>query len=293
VTSTVAGPRPADTSDRIRETGAVGALGRLGLAARGALYLVVAVLALRIAFGDRADSADEDGALALVARQPFGKVLLVALAIGFAGYALWRLAEAFLDADEENEAKGWAKRALHLGRAVLYASLCWSAVTLLRDNWSDTGGATGSASARSGARGRSEDEWTARLLDAPFGRALVVVAALVVIGVGVYRGGRAFTGSWRKKLDLSGCSRRLERAITATAYAGLVARGVVFVLVGAFLLRAAWEYDPDEAVGVDGALRRLADATWGPALLVLVAVGLVAFGAYSFVEARFRRVDER
>jgi hypothetical protein len=268
-----------ELAERAGDSPWVEGLARAGLAARGVLYVVVGILALQVAFGKRGQQADKQGALAALARQPFGKVLLVAVAVGFAGYALWRFLSAFLDTEGEgDDAGGWAKRASDLARGLLYAGFFVAAVRLV----------TGS----SGDDRTREADLTANVLRAPAGRVAVAVVGLAVIGSGLYNGYRALSGKYRRKLRIGSMSAGARRGLTGIATAGLTARMVVFCLIGAFLVKAAVRYDPNEAVGVDGALKRLADRAHGPWLLGLVAVGLFLFGIYSFVEARYRRVLE-
>ncbi|MGH9177692.1 MAG: DUF1206 domain-containing protein [Acidimicrobiales bacterium] len=266
-----------ELADRAADSPWVEGLARAGLVARGVLYCVVAVLALQLAFGDHDNQPDHQGALEALARQPFGKVLVMAAAAGFAGYALWRLLSAFLDTEGEgDDAGGRAKRAGDLGRGLLYAGFCVGALRLVA-------GASGDDQAR-------EADITAGVLKAPVGRVAVALVGVAVICGGLWNGYRALSRKYRKKLETGRLSRAARRWITAIATAGLTARMVVFLLIGTFLVRAAVRYDPNEAVGVDGALRRLAEGRWGPWLLVLVALGLLLFGVYSFVEARYRRL---
>lgn len=255
-------------------------IARVGLAARGVMYSVVALLALHIAWGDRNDQADKNGALETVVRQPLGKVLLAVLAVGFAAYALWRLSQVFV-ADEDLDAKGVAKRMGFVLRAAIYGVLAWSAVNVALSS---------SERAQDGRSGSEEREWTARVFEWPAGRALVIAAGIAVIGFGLYNGYRAVQGKWKKKLALHQASPTTRTWVTRIASVGLAARMIVYVLVGIFLIQAAWQYDASEAVGIDGALRRLADRAWGTWMLVAVAFGLFAYGCYSFVEARYRRV---
>ena len=268
-----------DLADRAAESPWVEGLARAGLVARGVLYAIVGVLALQVAAGRETERPDKQGALTALAHQPLGKVLLVAAAVGFAGYAVWRLSAAVLDTEGDGtDASGWAKRVADLGRGLLYTGFCVTAVRLI----------TGS----SGDDRTKEADLTAAVLRAPLGRVAVAAVGLAVVGGGLYNGYRALSAKYRKKLRTGEMSRTMRRWITGIATVGLIARMVVFVLIGAFLVRAAARYDAREAVGVDGALQRLADATYGPALLALVAVGLFMYGLYSFVEARYRRLME-
>lgn len=266
-----------DLAERAAESPWIEGLARAGLVARGVLYAVVGVIALQVAFGKKDQDADKQGALAALARQPLGKVLLVAVAVGFAGYALWRFLSAFLDTEGDgSDAGGWAKRAGDLARGLLYTGFFVAAVRLI----------TGT----SGEDQSKEADLTAKALRAPLGRVAVALVGLAVIGGGLYNGYRALSRKYRKKLRTGQMSATARRWVTGVATVGLAARMVVFLLIGAFLVKAAVRYDPNEAVGVDGALRRLADRPYGPWLLGLVAVGLFTYGLYSFVEARYRRL---
>lgn len=269
-----------DLGDKAAESPVVQGLGRAGLAARGTLYAIVGLLALQVAAGRTTQRPDQQGALTAIAHQPLGKVLLVAAAVGFAGYAVWRLSAAFLDTEGDGTGpKGWAQRAADLGRGLLYAGFCVTALRLVAGS--------------SGDDRTKEADLTAAVLRAPLGRLAVAATGLAVIGAGVYNGYRASSGNYRKKFDTGDMSRRARRWLPRVAAVGLAARAVVFGLVGTFLVRAAVRYDPNEAVGVDGALQRLADAPYGPALLAVVAAGLFTFGLFSFLEARYRRLMDR
>jgi hypothetical protein len=270
------------TRERVAEHPTVRASARLGLSARGALYVVVGILALGLVFGDRNERADQSGALAAVARQPFGKALLVLLALGFAAYAIWMAVRVVVLDEDESAASRWAKRGVYAARALIYASLCASSIDALRRSTAST----------KNRNAKQETEWTARLLGWPFGRVLVIAIGLAIIVGGLvfaYRGG---SQQWRKTLDLGRLPRGARRAITAIGWAGWIGRGLVFALVGVFLVHSAVQFDPNDAVGLDGSLRQLANGTAGRSLLVLAAFGLFAFGAYSFVEARYRRVGD-
>ena len=254
-------------------------LARAGLAARGLLYLVVAVLAVQIARGHRDARADKQGALQAVVRQPFGRVLVLLLAVGFAGYAIWRFVEAAVGPpDEDDPRKAIFKRVGYAARGVLYTFFFLSAVRVFI--WASK------AAAPQGA----EADWTGRVLNWPGGTWLVQAAGLVAIGGGLYVGWRGVSGKFRKRLKSLEMGRSLRRWVRGVGTVGMVARMLVTILIGAFLISAARAHDPGQAVGIDGALKRLADRSYGPVLLVLVAFGLAAYGLYSFAEARYRRV---
>ncbi len=254
-------------------------MARAGLAARGLLYLVVAILAVQVAFGQDETRADKQGALQSVVRQPFGRLLVLALAIGFAGYATWRFVEAAVGpGDADDTPKAMVKRAGYFARGVLYTFFFASAVKLFI--WSNNEASTQ----------RPEADWTARVLSWPGGTWLVQAVGLILIGSGLYVGWRGLSGKFRKRLKSYEMGASERRWVRVVGTVGMVARMAVWAMIGVLLIAAARQHDPQQAVGIDGALKRLADRSYGPALLVGVALGLAAYGLYSFAEARYRRV---
>jgi hypothetical protein len=252
-------------------------LGRAGLVAKGVLYGVVGILALKVAFGADEEDADREGALRAIASQPFGRGLLVVLALGLAGYAVWRLAQGLLDRDGEGEdPKGLVKRGGAVARAVWYGALCALTVSKI----------VGADSKESG----SEDKATAGVLGLPLGRYLVFALAAGFVGAALFNLYRAVTCKFRKKLETEKMNEAEEAAATGLGILGHLARFVVFGLIGAFLAQAAWEYEPKEAVGLDGALQKVAEQPYGGFLLSSVAVGLLAYALYCIVQARYRDV---
>ena len=254
---------------------------RRGLVAKGISFGLVGALAAKLAAGGGGKVTSRQGALQSLAHHGFGKVALVLLALGFAAYALWRFVEAYAErpGEEDGPAKAWGKRAGYVGRGLVYAGLTASAVRIL---------------AGSGGQ-QSQDvkaqKSTALVLSWPGGRWLVGAAGLVLVAVGLwnlYRGvARKFEDKWR--------TRRLSPAVkkwgARAGVLGHVARFVVFGLIGVFLVKAALDYKPSDAIGIDGALQKLAHASYGPFLLGLTAVGLVAYGLYCLVDARLRDVS--
>lgn len=242
--------------------------GRAALIARGALYCIAALLAARLALGND-EHVDREAALQRVVEQPFGKLLVGALAAGFVSAVAWRSVRAW-------QGDGWATRLGDVGRAAIYAVLLVTALRLLFD---EPGQPSGDSRAK---------EWTARLLDATGGRLLVTLVGLVVVVVGLVVAWCGVRMTFDDRLRLGEMSPRERRWLPRVGLAGYVARGVVFALIGIFVARAAIDYDPGEAVGVDGALHRLLEPAAGRVMVLVVAVGLLSFGAFSFVEARWR-----
>lgn len=259
-------------------------LARIGLVAKGVSYGIVGVLAVELALGHGGKATSRQGALATIADESFGKVFLVMLACGFAAYATWRFVQAFAEREnDEGEAKGeakkWGKRVGYVGRGLIYAGLAVTTVKLLANS---SGGESQNEQAR---------ESTATVLEWPAGRWLVGLVGLAIIGAGawnLYRGlTRKFEDRWRSG-EMSETERRWGGRI---GLVGHLARAVVFGLIGLFIAKAAVEYDPKEAIGLDGALQKLVDTGYGPYLLGLTAVGLICYGLYCFVEGRYRDVS--
>lgn len=251
-------------------------LARLGLAARGLVYVVVGFIALQIAWGTEKSQADKQGALQVLASNPVGKAAIVVAIVGFVGYALWRLTEAIWGHTEDDGIKRWGKRGFSLFRAALYIWFAISAVMLLA-------GSSGSGS------DQTSKEWTARLMAQPFGRYLVIAVGIGFVGAALWLAWRGVTTKFDEKLKLGEMSPGMKSAVEKLGLVGNVARGVVFGMVGVFIVVAAVTFDPKKARGLDGSLRTLADNGWGQVVLWAVALGLVAFGLYSFAEARYRK----
>lgn len=251
-------------------------LSRGGFVARGLIYGIIGLFALKVAVSDTGKLTDQQGAIKTVGNQPFGEVLLVLLAIGLGGYAVWRLFRAALGHGPE-AADNTLERLGGLGSGLVYGGLCIASIKVL----------TGSSASGSSS---NPDKATAGVFDWPAGRALVVVGGLVLLGIGAYQLVKGLRQSFLEELKTEQMSVGMQTWITWIGTVGHVARATVFGLAGWFLLKAAYEYDAKEAVGLDGALTKILRADYGPWLLGLVAAGLLAFGAYSLSEARYRRI---
>jgi hypothetical protein len=271
--------RPEDVADKVAENDWFGRLARWGLAVRGLMYLLIALLAVRVAAGDADERADKQGALQAVVRQPLGKVLVAALAVGFAGYAAWRLVAAVRGPTGEKDGrKATFKRIGYAARGLFYLFVFATAVRLIVVNTGD------SASEQA-------PDWTARVMGWPGGRFLVAATGVAIIGGGLYVGWRGVSRKFRKHLKGYEMTPTQQRVILWLGTVGNMARSLIFMLIGVLLVVASLQHDPTEAVGIDGALRRLAGRSFGPLLLSAVAVGLATYGLFSLAEARFRRVE--
>ncbi len=251
--------------------GAAEVAGRVGLAARGAIYLVVALLALQVARGGSdagEEQVDQRGALTEIADHAFGTALLVLLAAGFGCYAVWRAVRAWRGEDPSDDPEPH-KRLADVGRVVLHLSLLATTLAVLRGDRGDDD---------------SSRERTARLMAEGWGRWAVFAAGAGLVGGGVWLVQRGRDEDFRKHLE------RHSPAVVRLGKVGHVGRGIAFGFIGGFVLRAAWRFDPAEPIGLDAALRDLAGSGWGRVVVLVVAVGLAAFGLYSMAEARDRRV---
>jgi Domain of Unknown Function (DUF1206) len=270
VMSTTTSPAVRDRAvregDRHRSKAAIA-----GLAARGVLYLLLGILACRLTVGASSEQVDSRGALHELAGSTWGSMLLVLLAIGFAGFALLNVFDA-LTAGEPDDSH--AKRRLaDVGRAALYVALTVSTVGVLV----------------SGSSGRSSDEksqtGTAEVLGWPGGRYIVGAVAIAVMAAGIVMIAKVLLGRPHDQTSIEEAAPRQPGWIEKLGAAGFVARGAIALAIGAFLVAAAVDYDPNDAVGVDGALKRMLEHAWGDLLVLAIAVGLAAYGVYSLARA--------
>jgi Domain of Unknown Function (DUF1206) len=256
-------------------------LGRAGFAANGLVYLLVGVLSAQAALGVGGETTDPEGALVHIIQAPFGKVALALVAIGLAGYAIWRLLQAVLDSDQKGtDPAGLAARIGFGVSGVVYLGLATSAVGLL----------LGTAGGDSANGDQAAQDKTAFLLNQPFGRWLLAIVGLIVIGAGVAQIVSAWRATFRRQLDDGELDRNQRDGITWIGRLGYAARGVVLWLVGVFVIVAAVQGQPEQARGLGGVLATLASEPFGPWLLGVVAVGLAAYGLFLLVQARYRRM---
>jgi hypothetical protein len=266
---------PQVRSSQVR--GWVETAGRFGLVARGIVYCLLGALAVALATGNRdGEQTDQRGALEELSERSFGKVALVVLIAGFLAYAAWRFLRVFHgEGGDEPDA---ASRVLDLGKVVIYVGLAASAYGLLR----------GDESAASGQQ-EAQQAFTARLMtDYSWGRWAVGAVGAAIVGAGLWQVYKGLSRKFRDHLHES--FGRSRAAVVTLGVVGHVARGLVFIVAGWLVIRTAVRFDAGQPLGVDAALREVVHAPYGPALLVAVALGLGAFGLYSFAEAKYREV---
>jgi hypothetical protein len=253
-------------------------LARFGYAAKGTVYLVTGALAVGVATGVGGRATDQRGALEEIGAQYFGRVLLGLIAVGLVGYVVWRLVQVAADPDGEGRnARGIARRIGYGLSAAVYAGLALTAGQLALASGGDGGG--------------SPEEWTAWLLSWPLGWVLVAGVGAGVAGYGVHQLYQAYEAEFRQYLELGRMSARVETWITRGGRFGLVARGVVFGIVGLFLVLAALQFNPSEAGGLGDALQTLLRRPFGAAISGVVAFGLVSYGLFMLAVARYRRIS--
>lgn len=251
---------------------------RAGFVARGAIYLLIGIIALEIALG-KGGQADRGGALSQIAAKSYGTFVLWLLVVGFAGLALWRFSEAAFGAvgPDGHDA---SERLKSLARALLYSFFFVSTLQLV----------TGTSSSAT-ANGNSQSQTlTARVMTHGGGRLLVGLIGLVVLVIGAMLAREGWKKEFLKRMDFGGASFGVRSLVEKLGVVGGVARGTVVAVAGVFLIIAAVRFSPSKAEGIDGSLRAFAHTPLGPFLLILVALGLIAFGLFSWCEARWRRV---
>ena len=267
--------RASGAAKRASTSPAARALARAGLVAHGALYILIGWVALLVALGQTSHRPDQQGALHLLAGQPYGLVSLWLLGTGFAGYALWRLSEVAFGVTGEGTGAG--PRLLSLVRALLYGGFAYVTFKVIA-------GASGSQTG-------NQQDLTATAMRHAGGRWLVGAVGLVVVIAGLVLIVQGARRMFLRYLQKSQMSPRVRRVVEWLGVIGTVARGVVFALAGALVLEAALAYEPSKAGGIDKALLTLRNQPFGRFLLIFAALGLVVFGVYGLCEARWRKVE--
>lgn len=251
-------------------------LARLGYASIGVVYMIVGGFAVAAGLGTRGSTGGHADAFHLIRDQPFGRTILVVIAAGLLGYALWRLVSAATDNENRgDDPKGLAVRLGSAFRGLAYGAMTFEVVQMIRGGGGGSGGGE-EAQTKHGA---------ARLMDAPFGRWLVAAIGLGIVLYGAYQLYAAWDAKLSKRLSLGKMDDRVRRKVVAISRFGIGARGIVFFVIGGSLVMAALRHNADAAHGITGALAELP-----PPLLVAVGFGLVAYGVYALVNARYRRI---
>ena len=253
-------------------------LTRIGIACKGVVYLLVGVLALMAAFQNGGETTDKEGVIQRIASQPFGDFALAIIAVGLMAYALWRFVCCFMDTEREgSSAKGSAKRVFYAISGFVYASASIYAFRLLMGSGAQSGGGS--------------QTWSARLMRAPGGELILALIGVVVIVAGIYQIRGGLQEKFREHLGMGSGNAGNKHWVIRAGKWGYVARGIVFCTMGILVILAAMRSDAGQVKGLEGSLDALAAQPFGQWLLAFVAAGLVCYGLYSLVEARYRRVS--
>ena len=249
---------------------------RLGFASRGVVYLLMGWLALDIARGIVKRNADSTGAFMSLLHAPLGRLLVTIVAAGLACYTLWRLYAGVFNPERD----GIGSRLHHVWVGAVHVVLTAGAARVAITN----------GSSGNGTPNGDTIEWTQRAMSLPVGRWIVIAIGVGLAVYGLYQNYRGITEDLDDMLDLSEIEDGRRRLLRRISRFGIAARGVVFVVIGVFIMRAGWQYDPSEARGFGGAVASLREAPYGPWLLGVVAFGIASYGVYSLVRARYRVV---
>jgi hypothetical protein len=252
-------------------------LARAGYSAKALLYATIGFLAARLALGTGGATTDTRGAMTTVMNAPYGRILLILVAVGLMGYGFWRVVEAITDPDRRGrDLKGILLRASFAARGIIHVVLAITGIRIAVGWYGDD-------------QNRPQIEgWTETLLDLPAGGWIVWGVAASTGGYGVYQLYRAYAAKLSKQLELGRLSAELGRWVIAVSRFGIAARGVVFIAIAVLLGRAVAQRDPSQAGGIADSLRSL--AALGRVPLAAIAFGLVAYGAYELLNARYRRI---
>lgn len=249
---------------------------RVGLVAYGIVHLVIAFLAIQLALGDREGQVSSTGALAQIAEQPFGKVLLWIIALGMFVLVLWRLSEAVLGDGSEDDGPEWGSRIGSGLKAVLYGFLGFSALKV----------ALGSGGSGGSGGGKGKSSMTGTVMGWPGGQWLIALAGLAVMGYGLFQIWTGFSDKHAEKLEAEGTSGQSGKAFMLFGKIGYCAKGAALLLVGGIIAWAGATHDAkDSSTGLDQALSSLLDEPFGPWLVALIGLGLACYGLFCFARA--------
>jgi hypothetical protein len=280
-----AGRRAESAAQDVADTRTGQIFARAGIAARALVYLIVGILAVRIALGASGDqgdstsqSASATGAVKALAGLPGGRALLAVLSLGLVGYAAFSLLDVCLHRRGRTRSERFGTALISAGSGLLYAAFAvWTASLVINPG-------------KRQQSGSQNKEWSARVMGWPLGRELVGAVGLVILGVAV---GFAWSGISRRFMDQledrcsSGEVRAKLETLGVVAYLG---RALAFAVTGSCILAAAITFDPSQAEGLDGSLRSLAKTSYGPVLLFATAIGLIVFAGWLAAEVKYRKI---
>jgi Domain of Unknown Function (DUF1206) len=249
-------------------------LARAGFLGYGLMHVLLAWLALQIAFGQTSAEGDQYGAFGLLARNAAGRAVLAAVMVGLVAMAVWQMFAAAIGHRDREGARRVVERVVSAGRTVVYGYFAWIAGKVV------FGGAKSSAG--------KQEQATAGALGSGGGRALVVAIGVGVAAIGIGLALYGLTRKFEEHLHVEQMSRTVRQLMRWLGVTGYTTKGLAYAIVGGLLVTAAVTYDPKHARGLDAALRTLAEQPYGWLLLGLVAIGFLAYGLYCAGQARFR-----
>lgn len=264
------------TASRAANSKFLEALARAGFVGYGVVHLLFAWLALQLAFGGTATQGDQSGALRELAAQPLGRILVIAIAVGMLAMAIWQALEALVGHRTEQGRQRLFERLASVGRALVYGYFAWTAYQVSQQ-----------ASKSSAAK---QQDLSQDLLSSAAGRWLVGLAGVAIAALGIGLVWYGLTKRFEKHLHTMRMSAGVRRTSRRLGMAGYAAKGVAYGTAGALVVAAAVTFDPQKARGLDAALRTLRDQSYGQLLLTVIALGIAAFGAFCFVQSRYRKV---
>lgn len=253
---------------------------RFGLSAKGFVYILSGVLSFMAAFklGNVSESdGSNNGIFSFIYDKPFGKIALAVVALGLVCYAIWRFIEAIKDTENKgSDTKGLAKRAAYFLSGIAYAGLAFIAVKFLLTHQS--------------GKGDSQKKFAEELLSKPFGQWLVAIVAFIMIGIGIWQGFMAISGKYKKNVRNSNLTGKSQGLVLRAGKVGYISRGIVWLIIGWLFLKAAWSEDAKQAGGTENAFKWLKDSSYGTYLLAAVAAGLICYGVFMFVRAKYQPI---
>ena len=244
---------------------------RVGLIAYGVVHLLIAWVAIQLAFGSEKGSASSQGALSQMAKTPVGGVLLYVVAAGFGALVVWQLLEAALGHRDQQGRKRVVKRLGSAFKVVIYATLGWSALKIAMGGGSDGGGT---------------DTTTAKIMSMPGGQVLVGIVGLAVLGFALRLIYKGLSEGFADKLDIEGRLGNSGKAFLTFGKVGYVSKGLAFFIVAGLFLWAAWTRDPKKSGGLDQALHQLLQQPFGMPMLLALGAGIACYGLFAFAWAR-------
>lgn len=253
-------------------------LARFGIATKGVVYCLIGGLTLMAALGEGGKKTDSSGVIHFIVQQPFGKVLLAITVLGLIGFIFWRLYQAIADPEDKgSDAKGIAQRLGYASSGVFYGFLAFAAIKVLIGSSSSDGGG-------------GNESIAATLLEQSFGQILVGIMAAIFAGKAIYQLIRAYSGKFKKKVKEAKLGEKGRKLVLISGVSGYTARGVVLGIISFLTLKAAITASSSQAGGTKDAFSFLQNE-FGTIALLLVSVGLVAYGVFMFIKARYREMS--